>query len=72
MGEVVSLKLETIAEGPRFDADEILEEAKGNPFHTMMIIGQLDDGEMYIVGNANAGETMILLESAKHFIIHDL
>lgn len=68
MSEVVKLKLVEVGEAHRFDADEILEAAKGNGFNTVAVIGQLDDGSIWISGSANAGETLILMERAKHMI----
>lgn len=58
-----------VGEGYRFDPDEILEAAKGKDFTTLAVIGQLPDGEMWISGNANAGETFILMERAKLSLI---
>ncbi|MBL8578096.1 MAG: phosphoribosylformylglycinamidine synthase [Mesorhizobium sp.] len=53
----------------RFDPDQILEEAKGNQFSRLAIIGELPDGTMYVAGNSNAGETLILMEKAKRDIV---
>jgi len=58
-----------IGERFRFDHDEILEEAKGQPFTTVCVLGQLEDGTIYVAGSANAGETVILLEKVKHRIV---
>lgn len=66
---VVKLKLVEIGDGLRLDADQILEAAKGRDFGRLVIIGDLPDGEMYVAGTANAGETMILLEEAKRVIV---
>jgi hypothetical protein len=44
-----------VGERFRFDPDEILEEAKGQPFTTICVLGQLADGTIYIAGSANAG-----------------
>lgn len=53
----------------RFDPDEILEAAKGQPFTRIAVVGQFDDGELWVSGNANAGETLILMEHAKRLIV---
>jgi hypothetical protein len=58
-----------VGERFRFDPDEILEEAKGQPFTTLCVLGQLADGTIYVAGSANAGETLILLEKVKRRII---
>jgi hypothetical protein len=69
MTNVVELKLVEVGDGVRLDADKILEAAKGNKFDRLAIIGQLEDGEMYVAGTANAGETLVLLELAKRVIV---
>ena len=38
----------------------MLQNAIGTPFERLVIIGELENGEFYIAGSANAGETMIL------------
>lgn len=58
-----------VGERFRFEPDEILEEAKGQPFTTVCVLGQLEDGTIYVTGSANAGETMIPLEKAKRRIV---
>ncbi len=69
MTNVVELKLVEIGEGVRLDADKILEAAKGKKFSRLAILGELEDGEMYVAGTANAGETMVLMEMAKRIIV---
>lgn len=69
MAEIVKLEPVSVGEGFRFDADEILEVAKGCDFKTLVIIGELADGSTWISGTANAGETLILMERAKHALI---
>lgn len=66
---VVKMQPENIGESYRFDADEILEYAKGNDFKALAILAELPDGSLWVSGNANAGETMILMEKAKHRIV---
>ena len=68
-GKVVKLELVTVGENFRFDPDALLEAAKGRDIETLVIIGQLPDGELWISGSANAGETIILMEMAKAEII---
>lgn len=71
MSEVVKLKLVSFSEELRLDVDEMLENTKGQPFETIAIIGEMEDGTLWISGNANAGETLILMEKAKRQIIFD-
>ena len=66
---VVDFRPATIGEGFRFDSDEILEIAKGQSFITFSIIGQLEDGSIWTDGNANVGETLVLMERAKHHLV---
>ncbi len=70
-GKTNVLKFEPVlvGEGFRFDTDEILEAAKGQRFSRLAILGELEDGKMYVAGSANAGETMVLMEKAKRVIV---
>lgn len=67
---VVKLQLVEVGEDYRFEADHILEAAKGSEFSRVAVVGELPDGSLWISGSANAGETLILLERAKHKIVH--
>lgn len=67
---VRKLELVEVGENFRFDADRLLDAAKGRNFSMMAILGQNEDGSIYVVGTANAGETLILMELAKHKIVH--
>lgn len=67
---VTKLELVEVGEGFRFDPDELLEAAKGQQFERLAIIGSNPDGTLWVSGTANAGETLILLELAKHKIVH--
>lgn len=58
-----------IGDGYRFDADEILEAAKGKGFATVAILGELENGELWVSGSANGGETLVLMEKAKRLIV---
>jgi hypothetical protein len=70
MADPVKLQLVEVGEGFRFDPDDLLEKAKGQEFTGLAIIGQRPDGTISVRGSANAGETLILIELAKHQIIH--
>lgn len=69
MAEVVKLNPVEIGEKRRFDPDEVLEAAKGQGFTTLVILGEIEDGSQWVSGNANAGETVIMIERAKHALI---
>jgi hypothetical protein len=71
MSKVVPFKPVEVGEGYRFDPNDLLEAAKDQGFTTLAIIGQLEDGSIWISGSANAGETLILMEKAKRQVIGD-
>ena len=67
---VTPLTLVEVGDDYRFDPDQILEAAKGRKFTRLVIIGELEDEEeLYVAGNANAGESLILMELAKLEVI---
>lgn len=69
MAEVLPFKPEFVGDNYRFEADDVLEAAKGQKFTCLAILGETEDGELYVAGNANSGETMVLMERAKHLIV---
>ena len=66
---VIKLIPEEVGEGFRLDADELLDAAKGNDFDTLVIMGQMADGQLWISGSANLGETIVLIELAKNHLL---
>lgn len=69
MGKVVKLEPVEVGSGFRFDPSEILDGAKGVEFRNLVILGELEDGDIWISGMANAGETLVLMERAKRFLV---
>ena len=69
MGKVLKFEPVIIGEGVRFDVDEMLEGIKGQNIQTICVLAEDEDGEFKVFGNANAGETLILIERAKHQIV---
>ena len=70
MSNVSKLELVEVGEDFRFDPDVILEQAKGQGFTRLVIMGETEnDDELYVAGTANAGESLILMELAKLQII---
>lgn len=58
----------------RMDTDTVLEAAKGRKYNRLLIIGELeepdeDGDELYLAGNANVGESLILIELFKRTVI---
>ena len=60
---------QVVGDDYRFDPDTVLEAAKGQGFETLVVIGTTADGSFWVSGNANAGETLVLMEQAKHTIV---
>lgn len=69
MAEVIKFRPVEIGNDYRFDPDQTLDAAKGQGFTIIAIVGQLEDGSFWVSGSANAGETLVLLERAKHQIV---
>ncbi len=69
MSNVVKFEPVEIGDGYRFDPDEILDAAKGLGFTILAVLGETADGEFWVSGTANVGETLVLLEKAKRRIV---
>ena len=67
--EIVKFDPVVVGEGYRFDPDEIVRGALGQPFVKNAILGELENGEVWVSGNSNAGETLVLMELAKRVIV---
>lgn len=65
---VVKFEPREVGSGYRFDPDQILEAAKGQGFDNILIVGMLENGELWVSSAANAGEALILMEKAKRQI----
>jgi hypothetical protein len=69
MSNVVKLEPVEIGESFRFDPDQVLEDAKGQDFSCLAVLGQTADGEIWVTGNANAGEILVMMEMAKRKLV---
>ena len=69
MNNVLKFDPVVVGSGYRFKQDQILDEAKGTEFALLCVLGEDSEGDLYVAGNANAGEIMILLERAKKRIV---
>ena len=71
MAEVVDIdtRLLQIGAGRKIDPDMVLEEAKGEGFERLLLIGEREDGSIYVAGNVNAGEILFLMERSKRVIV---
>lgn len=65
---VIKLVPDQVGEDYRFKADDILEAAKGKGLSNVVVMGELENGDIWVSSAANAGEALILTERAKHFI----
>jgi hypothetical protein len=68
MNNVVKLEVHEAGEHYRIEAAAVLNAAREQAFERMVVIGRTESGDLYIAGTANAGESMILIEQAKHFL----
>jgi len=69
VSNVIKLQPVEVGDSYRFDPDDVLETAKGQDFTCLAVLGQLSDGEIWITGNANVGELLVLMEQAKHKLV---
>lgn len=67
--KVATLKLVSVGEGIRLDADQVLEAAKGQDLRSLVIIGETAGGDLWVSSIANAGESLIAIERAKRRIV---
>lgn len=68
---VVKLQPVSIGDGYRFDHGDMLESAKERETRTLLIIGEDNQGNVWLDGSANIGELLLLVERAKHSLIFD-
>jgi hypothetical protein len=68
MSNVVNLELIEAGEHYRVEAEKVLVAAGAVDFERMVVIGRTSDGGLYVAGTANAGESMILIEQARHYL----
>jgi hypothetical protein len=69
MSNIEKLRPVEAGENFCFEPDYLLEAAKSPRFTNLVILGEPPNGELWFSGMANADETMILLERAKHHIL---
>jgi hypothetical protein len=58
-----------LAEGGRRNPDEILENAKGQGFTSLLILADTPDGIIQIASNLDVGAALLLMERAKDQIV---
>ena len=63
---VVEFPFKLVGENAELDPDEMLENNKGQNFKTLCIIGELEDGELYVASSVNLGKTLVLLFRFQH------
>ena len=72
MAEAVRLAdhLEEVGDNYRNDPDQLLEDAKGGGFTNLLILAQCEDGSLFVSGMSNVGMALVMMELAKHQLIH--
>ena len=70
---VVKLVVHEVGDHYRVEAKTVLGRALDYEFERMVVLGRLENGDLYVAGTANAGESLILIEQARHLIVfgHD-
>lgn len=66
---VVALKLVEIGEGVVLDGRQVLQAAIDAGLRRVVVIGEMADGEEWVSSNVNAGESLIMIERARNFIV---
>jgi hypothetical protein len=70
---IIPFKPELVGEAFRFDCDALLDAAKGRGFDRLVIIADYADGPgIWVSGSANAGESVMLIEAAKHRLLRPM
>ena len=66
---VVALKLVEIGEGVVLDGRQVMQAAIDAGLRRVVVIGEMADGEEWVSSNVNAGESLIMIERARNFIV---
>lgn len=67
MGEIIRPHFNTTVPEP---ADQVLEKAKGQGLDTVVVVGLLESGDLWVSGNqSDLPLTVYLLEKAKAFMM---
>lgn len=66
---VLRLVPDLIGEDVDLGAKNVLEEAVEFGLDTVVVIGETEDGEIYVAGSRNAGTSLVLIERAKHKLV---
>lgn len=69
MSKITNFIPKIVGDNYVFKPDDVLEQAKGNDFINLLVIGEKDDGELYVAGNVGTDKSISFLERAKHLIL---
>lgn len=69
MAEIFKLNTELVGNNYKFDPDEILESAKGKEMVSVIIIGELPDGKLWVSSSDGPGDTLLLMEHARRRVV---
>lgn len=68
--EIVQLHTGEVGDGYVVTPDDILSAAAGK-YHTLVLIGENEAGEIEVCGSHGAGDTLLLLAWAQNFIVNN-
>lgn len=66
---VLRMVPDLIGEDVDLGVKNVLEEAVEFGLDTVVVIGETEDGEIYVAGSHNAGASLVLIERAKHKLV---
>ena len=69
MLNVINFTGQTIGDGIRVAPENVLDGAKAQSFSEVVVMGRLDDGEIYTAGTCGAADTLMLIEQAKRILV---
>jgi hypothetical protein len=58
-----------IGDGLEIDPAAVLDASQKKAFTRLVVIGEQDDGGLYVAGTHGAGESLMLVEMAKKILI---
>lgn len=71
MSENVIRLVTDLGDGAVIDADQVLENNKGE-FDQIVLVGRRPDGALAVAGTHGAGDSVLLLEWGKSFLVQNM
>lgn len=69
MSNVTEFVPQVVGEGVRFNPDQMFQNLIGADINTVTVIIEDGDGNVSTYGNCNRGESLVLMERAKRFLV---